>query len=116
MNVSLGRFARSGIEERLGCEVAVGVHGALRHYVEMLRSGTRPPRYPRFLGERLAERPVELVELGVDPQLESVLEREAREVEGVTVEQLAAHAVLVYLADLDRACEARVRPGSRRAS
>jgi hypothetical protein len=114
MNVSLGRFARSGIEERLGCEVAVGVHGALRHYAELLRAGHAPPEFPGFLAEQLAETPPERFEVSVDSELERTLELEAHRAQDVTMEQLAGHAVLVYLADLDRVCQVRARPAPAR--
>ena len=103
MKVALNTFARSGIEARSGCDLVAGVQTALRDYAQCLRSGRKVPEFPRFLHEGSATRPEVNLELSVDPEVEQALEQEARESEGLSVEQLASHAVLVYLADLDRA-------------
>lgn len=118
MKVALNTFARSGIEARSGCDLVAGVQAALREYARCLRSGRKVPEFPRFLRESpmtpMTRSEVNL-ELSVDPEIEEALEQEARESQGVSVEQLAGHAVLVYLADLDRAaapeqCGALLRP------
>lgn len=100
MKVVLGPFARSAIEARLGKDVAAGVRVALRHYTRRLRSGHKPVRVPRFLGPGPSASETDL-ELPVDPEVERVLAREGRR-QGVSLDQLTAHAVFVYLADLDR--------------
>ena len=41
------------------------------------------------------------LELSLDSETEEALELKAREYGGITVEELAAHAVLAYLADCD---------------
>jgi hypothetical protein len=73
---ALGQLARSGIEARVGPDLSSGVELALENYARLTRSGGELPQYPRF--------------------------READD-GPPSPEQLAAHAVLVYLAELDRA-------------
>ena len=48
------------------------------------------------------------VELALDPELEAALERESRS-GGASVDRIVAHAVLAYLADLDRVSEPDAR-------
>lgn len=102
MKVALDTFARSGIEAHLGHDLAAGVRTALRDYTQRLRPGRKVPEFPRFLRESPFTSLAGDLELSVDPNVEQALEREARESQGVSVEQLAAHAVLAYLADADR--------------
>lgn len=110
MKVTLNTFARAGIEARLGCDLRAGVEAALQHYTQRLRSGEPMPDFPRFRREK-AQSPAQAeFELVVDRRVQEALELEARECVGVPVEQLAGHAVLVYLADLDRGAP---EPGSR---
>lgn len=115
MKVALNTFARSGIEARLGCDLVAGVQTALRDYTKRLRSGRGLPEFPLFLRESPLTRSGDDLELSVDPEVQEALEREARESPGVPVELLAGHAVLVYLADLDREAPAkrRMRPLAR---
>jgi len=47
------------------------------------------------------------LELEVEPGVRAALEKKAGELNGVSVEQLAAHAVLLYLAEMDREAEAK---------
>jgi hypothetical protein len=61
--------------------------------------------FPRFRRGHQAEASAAKVELPVEPGIKETLEREARR-SGVTVEQLAVHAVFVYLADLEGATDA----------
>lgn len=100
MRVTLGSFARSGIEAHLGTDVAAGVRTALLHYARRLRSGRKPLELPRFRREHPPEAPAADLEVALDPEVERMLVRETRRQE-VSLEQLTAHAVLVYLADLD---------------
>jgi hypothetical protein len=102
MKVALDTFSRSGIEARLGGDMAAGVQAALRHYTQRLGSGRKLPEFPRFRRESPLRRSGADLELAVDPEILEALEQKARESRGVSVEQLAAHAVLVYLADLDK--------------
>jgi hypothetical protein len=104
MKINIGTFARSGIEARLGPDIPNGVRAALRHYAQRVEAGRAPVRYPRFrLGEP-SWAPGSGLELAVEPEVRSVLREESRGQPGnPSVEQLAAHAVFVYLADLDEA-------------
>lgn len=109
MRVALDIFARSGIETHLGQDLVGGVKAALRHYTRRLGCEDQDlPGFPRFRRELIPdpERRGTELELAVDPAVEAALAHEAREFPGVTVEQLAAHAVMVYLADMDRRDEA----------
>ncbi len=56
--------------------------------------------------------PSHALELTVEPEVERALAREASARGGVPVEKLASHAVLAYLAVVDKATggEARARP------
>jgi hypothetical protein len=110
MKVALNTFARAGIEAHLGRDLTAGVQAALQHYTRRLHRGGPVPDFPRFCRARAEVTPEAEFELAVDRQVQEVLEREARERAGVSVEQLAGHAVLVYLADLDREAPER---GSR---
>jgi hypothetical protein len=111
MKVVLNTFACGGIEAFLGRDIAAGVQTALRHYTRSRRSSDRKaPEFPRFLSESSVGRSGADLELVVEPDVQAALEREARESDGVTVEQIATHAVLVYLADLDRASGRETRP------
>jgi hypothetical protein len=100
MRLVLGTFARSGIEAALGCDLAVGVGTALRHYA----GRDRFPATAELLGmgclEQLGGTGAD-IELTLDAETEVALERKAREYGGIAVERLATHAVLVYLADRD---------------
>jgi hypothetical protein len=104
MRVVLSTFACNGIEAFLGRDIGAGVQAALRHYTRSKGSSDRTaPAFPRFLRGSTDDRSGVDLELAVDPEIQAVLEREARESGDVSVEQIAAHAVLVYLADLDQA-------------
>jgi hypothetical protein len=109
MRVALDIFARSGIETHLGQDLVAGVRAALRHYTRRLNCEAEAlPGFPRFRRELIPdpERRGTEFELSVDPAIEAALTHEARESPGVTVEQMVAHAVMVYLADMDRRDEA----------
>jgi hypothetical protein len=111
MKVVLSTFARNGIEAFLGRDVGAGVHAALRHYTRIKGSSDRAaPAFPRFLGGSVDDRSGADLELAVDPEIQAVLEREAQASGGVSPEQIATHAVLVYLADLDRGAGHEARP------
>jgi hypothetical protein len=101
MKVALGTFARSGIESRLGGDVAAGVQAALRHYLLRLRSGEQPVGFPDFLRGRSVDPSGADFDLAVDPEIEQLLEREVRR-QRATAEQLTVHAVFVFLADLEQ--------------
>jgi hypothetical protein len=104
MKVVLNTFACGGIEAFSGPDIEAGVRKALRHYTQGKGSSDRvPPDFPRCFGTLEVGCSGADLELAVDPEVRAALERKAREVDGLSVEQIAAHAVLAYLADLDRA-------------
>jgi hypothetical protein len=117
MRLVLGTFARRGIEACSGGDIAAGVRAALRHYTSeggsrLKGSYRETPRFIR-IPVNAGGRAKAGVELSVDPDVQAVLEREARQSAGVSVEQIATHAVLAYLADLDEVSTREVRPLSR---
>jgi hypothetical protein len=113
LRVVLGTFAREAIEARFGDDIAAGLAEALAHYARRLESGPTPAQFPRFRREQRAESSGADLELSVEPEIRRTLEREARR-SRVSVEQLAVHAVFVYLADLDRAAaEGKLAPRLR---
>ena len=114
MKVVLGPLAQSGLETRVGPNLPAAINTALVYYVGKLSSGRRPARFPKFLamqgepggddrigGDDAAaadSRPE--VEVVVDERIEAALFTDA-ENQGVSPSDLAGHAVLVYLAELD---------------
>jgi hypothetical protein len=98
IRVQLGELACSGLEEHFCADLPGGARRALIHYAYKLRVGRRPVAPPRFLG---GESPSKVeFELKLDAETEAALEREALR-QRVSPERLAAHAVLVYLAELE---------------
>jgi hypothetical protein len=114
MKVLLGPLAKSGLETRVGSNLPAAINAALVYYVGKLNSGRPPARIPDFLkvqpnsGEGAAPsaddlpapEPQPLVEVSVDERIEAALATDA-ERQGVSLSDLAGHAVLVYLAELD---------------
>jgi hypothetical protein len=107
MKLVLGTFARGGIEAFSGRDLSEGVQMALRHYAGRQRRDL-PKRPDRPLLRTLGEEGLSF-ELAVDSETEKTLECRAREYGGVSVEELATHAVLVYLADCDAQLTASTR-------
>jgi predicted HD phosphohydrolase len=106
VRVVLGPIARSGIEAHLGCDLDAGIRAALFHYVGKLKNGRGPVEYPSFLQDRgFGESAVE-VEVELDQEVEATIVEEA-ERQHLTVAQLAGHAILAYLAELDSITEPR---------
>ena len=114
MRVALGTLAKSGLETRVGRDLPAAINTALVYYVGKLSSGRGPAKFPKFLllkgnegsGEGATEEgmpdagaPTE-VEVDVDERIEAALFSDA-ERQGVSPADLAGHAVLVYLAELD---------------
>lgn len=101
MRIALGTFACTGITTQMGVDLPTGVRAALLHYAGKLRSGRKPIEIPA-LPEGLApqESGVAVVDLTVDAQTQALLEQEAAR-QGTSLNQLAVHSVLVYLAELD---------------
>lgn len=102
MKISLGSFARLGIESQLGSDIPGTVQAALCHYSGKLKAGRPPISPPPFLLRQSAENGAgsDAFDLAVDPEVEALIEREA-ERQGTDVSQLASHSVLVYLSELD---------------
>lgn len=80
--------------------MADAVNAALEHYRGKLESGRPPLAPPEFVPLRSPDEGETVVDLSVDPETEAILAREAR-AQGIALSRLAAHTVLVYLAELD---------------
>jgi hypothetical protein len=98
VNVRLGKLACMGLEGHFGGDLAVGTRKALLHYAYKLKAGRKPIAVPRFL--RSDPAPHATFDLTLDRETEALLAQEASRQE-TTTSRLAAHAVLVYLAELD---------------
>ncbi len=101
VKVLLGRFACNGIESYLDADIAVGVRAALSDLTERLESGRPSLSVLRGPLEAVSAEPAMAVDLSLDERTWQLLQREARR-QKTTVDQLAAHSVLLYLAELDR--------------
>jgi hypothetical protein len=111
MRVTLGTFARSSIEAQLGTDLAETVEAAVHHYAGKVKSGRPPVQPPQFLStgtsadfgtstSTSARREFKEVAFTLDSETEAVLRREAIRY-GIDVDAIAAHSVMVYLAELD---------------
>lgn len=98
IHVQLGELTYRGVERHFCADVVGGVRRALVHYAYKLRVGRRPVPPPRFLPDQSPAHAE--FDLRLDPETEAILEREALR-HRIEVEQLATHAVLVYLAELE---------------
>jgi hypothetical protein len=98
VSVELGKLACSGLEGHFGTDLSVGARKALLHYAYKLKVGRRPIAAPRFLDSTSAAEAK--VELTLDRDTEALLAEEARRLQ-ITTGRLGAHAVLVYLAELE---------------
>lgn len=99
MRIALGTFTRKGIEAQLGDDLGAAVQAALCHYAGKLKAGRPPIGPPSFARDPIADSAVAL-DLSVDPEIEDLLAREAAR-QKTSMNQLASHTVLVYLAELD---------------
>jgi hypothetical protein len=100
LRFALGNFARWGIESRLGNDLAAGAQLALAHYARRLRSGRKPVAPPAFLRYETDSEVTTSLDLALEPGTLSILKREAARHQ-VPLERILAHAIFVYLADLD---------------
>ncbi|HYJ21167.1 MAG TPA: hypothetical protein VEW07_03980 [Solirubrobacterales bacterium] len=100
MRVALGKLACSGLKTHLGDDLVAGTRKALFHYARKLKAGRGPLAPPRFLDDIVPEGSTVAFDLTVDPKTEAVLEQEALR-QRTTIGRLAAHTVLVYLAELE---------------
>lgn len=101
MKVNLGTFACKGIESSLGADVAAGVRTALADYVRRIESGAAPIGVPPFALSPAEASTATSLDLSLDERTWATLRREADR-QGTTLSRLAAHSVLVYLAEFDR--------------
>ncbi len=90
-----------GVEDHLGSDLVLGVREALANYTRQLDSESPPPEIPRFAAVGLTAEPEKFLDLPVDEETWEALELEAAR-QGTTASELAAHSVLVYLAEIDR--------------
>jgi hypothetical protein len=114
MRVVVGPLAKSGLETRVGPNLPAAINAALVYYVGKLSSGRGPVKFPKFLamqgdpgdgatpsgGPSPGGEPRPEVEVEVDERIEAAIFTDA-ERQGVSPTELAGHAVLVYLAELD---------------
>jgi hypothetical protein len=106
MRVAIGPLARAGLESRSGGDLTASVRRALLYYVRKLEAGRSPAKYPDFIRPRLGSSDDEdngdsvEIEVELDRKLEAELEREAAD-QHTTMLDLARHAVLLYLAEID---------------
>jgi hypothetical protein len=111
MRVALGNLAKTGLEARVGPDIPAAVNTALVYYVGKLSSGRGPAKFPKFLlvkgdagsgtpasEDGASDRPE--IEVEVDERIEAALFTDA-ERQGVSPTDLAGHAVMVYLAELE---------------
>ena len=101
VKVPLGTFACNGIETNLDADIVACVRAALSDFTQRLESGHRPVDIPRAPAEPVSVEPAMAVDLPLDERTWQLLRGEARR-QGTTICRLAAHAVMVYLAELDR--------------
>jgi hypothetical protein len=91
-----------GVEAHLGSDLSVGVRAALAEYTRRLGSDTPPLPVPRLArGASPTEAAKKVIDLPVNGEIWEALEREAAR-QNTTVSELAAHSVLLYLAEIDR--------------
>jgi len=111
MRAMLGAFASSCVQLRFGADIGSGLDSALRHYDQRLRSSDAPLGLSRELDFR-PERPLVEVAAELSPPTAALLEEHSRRLD-VDCQLLLNHAVIVYLAELDRRpiqqCGARKR-------
>lgn len=110
MRVALGSFARAAIEAHLGDDLVTEMQSALRQYARRLKSAARPAEFPSFRLDSRPEASGTALDVPVDREILVVMEEEVQR-QGASVDQLAAHAVLVFLAERDRGCESPTLPG-----
>jgi hypothetical protein len=100
MEITLGTFACLCLEARFDGDLRSGTETALRHYAERLTSSPPPIPVPLSLPGRPPGDDAVTLRPRLAPELWEILELEALE-RAIILERLLAHAVFVYLADLD---------------
>ncbi len=101
MKISLGTFACMGVEAHLGSDLSAGVRAALAEYTRRLGSDAPPLPIPRLARDDASSVQAKVIDLPVNEEIWEALEREATR-QNTTVSELAAHWVLLYLAEIDR--------------
>lgn len=101
MKVALGTFACNGIKACLDADLATGIRAALNDFTGRIDAGRPPVAIPSLPQDAAPSDARCAVDLAVDDHTWAILKREAAR-QGATVAQVAAHSVLVYLAELDR--------------
>ncbi len=112
MKSVVGAFASSRVRERFDDDLHAGVESALSYYGQRLAAGLVPIEPHQEIRNEV-EPP--LVEVELSPAGAGLVAAEARRL-GVTTEMVLNHALLLYLADLDRPFKAAAEessPGSR---
>lgn len=99
MEISLGKFTCESIRAEIGPDLGSATAAAVEQYARELKLGGRPLAVPDWPLE--GDPDGVPVALELDPSTEAALASEAEQ-RGTTVTALIRHAVLVYLADLDR--------------
>src|ERR1044072_149937 len=101
MRIERGDLAREGIETSLEAGAEAGARTAMSRYADRLSYTESPLPLPEFLLDQgpSEEIPREL-ELELDAEVKTALEREAAR-QMVSLDRIASHAVLTYLAELD---------------
>jgi hypothetical protein len=102
VNIVLEPFARGAIESRFGSDLNRGAQSALRHYARRVRSRRRPPLVPDFMrkGDSVDRSMATELDIAVPYEVSAILRREAQ-MQRVTVDRIVAHAIYVYLADME---------------
>jgi hypothetical protein len=101
VKISLGTFACTEVEAYSGSDLSAGVRAALSDYMRRLASGTPPIAIPRLMREAAPVQPAKILDLPIDEETWEALEHEAAR-QDASVSELAAHSVLLYLAEIDR--------------
>jgi hypothetical protein len=101
VKVPLGTLACNGIEAHLGADIRAAVRAALADFTQRLEPGRAPFDLPRASVAPVSTEPATVLDLSVDERTWQLLQREARR-QNTTVARLAAHSVLVHLAELER--------------
>jgi hypothetical protein len=102
VNIVLEPFTRSALESRFGSDLNRGAQSALRHYARRVRSRRRPPMVPEFMrnGGPVDSSMATELDLPVPYEVSAILRREAR-LQRISVDRVVAHAIYVYLADME---------------
>lgn len=90
------------MEERVSSDLAAGIRAAVKHYRRRLESACQPLGLPPRLSSKPASHPATSIDVWLGTEAEEAVKLEAVRLH-VTPQDVLSHAVLTYLADLDRA-------------